>query len=60
MDVLNFISWINEARLVKTVDPSKTLLPIGVKDKRRDDEYIMGVITVEDLTTQLQNPLPEE
>lgn len=53
MDILNFISWIEEARIVTTIDPTKTLLPVGVEDPRRDDNFIVGAITIEDLATQL-------
>ena len=48
MDILNFISWIKGGRQVTTVDPSKTLLPVGLKDGRRDDGYLAGAITVTD------------
>jgi hypothetical protein len=53
MDILNFISWIKGGRVVTTVDPAKTLLPVGLKDNRRDDGYLAGAISVEDLVTQL-------
>ncbi len=53
MDILNFISWIRGGRQVTTVDPAKTLLPVGLKDGRRDDEYLAGAITVEDLAAQI-------
>jgi hypothetical protein len=53
MDILNFISWIKGGRQVTTVDPSKTLLPVGLKDSRRDDSYLAGAITVEDFAAQL-------
>jgi hypothetical protein len=48
MDILNFISWIKGGRQVTTVDPRKTLLPVGLKDGRRDDGYLAGAISVED------------
>jgi hypothetical protein len=48
MDILNFISWIKGGRQVTTVDPSKTLLPVGLKDGRRDDSYLAGAISVTD------------
>jgi hypothetical protein len=48
MDILNFISWIKGGRQVTTVDPSKTLLPVGLKDGRRDDGYLAGAISVAD------------
>jgi hypothetical protein len=53
MDILNFISWIRGRRLVTEVNPAKTVLPVGVKDPRRDDQYIAGVITVENFVAQL-------
>jgi len=53
MDILNFISWIKGKRQVTTVDPAKTLLPVGLKDPRRDDEYLAGAISVEDFVTQI-------
>lgn len=53
MDILNFISWIKGKRQVTSVDPKKTLLPVGLKDGRRDDGYIAGAITVEDFAAQL-------
>jgi hypothetical protein len=52
MDILNFISWIKGRRQVTSVDATKTLLPVGLKDGRRDDEYIAGAITVEDFVAQ--------
>jgi hypothetical protein len=56
MDILNFISWIRGKRQVTTVDPAKTLLPVGIKDPKRDDEYIAGAITVEDFAAQIAPP----
>jgi hypothetical protein len=53
MDILNFISWIRGRRQVTSVDPAKTLLPVGLKDGRRDDEYLAGAISVEDLAAQI-------
>jgi len=53
MDILNFISWIKGGRVVTTVDPTQTLLPVGLKDNRRDDGYLAGAISVEDLAAQL-------
>jgi hypothetical protein len=49
MDILNFISWIKGGRVVTSVDPSQTLIPVGLKDGRRDDGYLSGAITVADL-----------
>jgi hypothetical protein len=53
MDILNFISWIKGGRVVTTVDPAKTLIPVGLKDDRRDDGYLAGVISVQDFASQL-------
>ncbi len=53
MDILNFISWIKGGRVVTSVDPAKTLIPVGLKDDRRDDGYLAGAITVEDLAAQI-------
>ncbi len=53
MDILNFISWIRGKRQVTSVDPNKTLVPVGLKDGRRDDDYLAGAISVADLATQL-------
>ena len=58
MDILNFISWIKSGRIVNSVDPVKTLLPIGLKDNRRDDSYLAGAITVEDFITQVVANVP--
>jgi len=49
MDILNIISWVKGKRQVTSVDPTKSLIPVGIKDDRRDDGYLTGVITVEDL-----------
>ena len=57
MDILNFISWIKGGRQVTTVDPTQTLLPLGLKDSRRDDGYLAGAITVSDFAAQLV-PVP--
>ena len=53
MDILNFISWIKGGRLVNTVDPTQSLLPIAVKDVKRDDAWLTVAMTVEDFTNQL-------
>lgn len=53
MDILNFISWIKGSRVVTTVDPTQTLLPVGLKDSRRDDGYLAGAISVEDFANQV-------
>jgi hypothetical protein len=56
MDILNFISWIRGGRQVTTVDPAKTLLPVGLKDNRRDDQYLAGAISVEDFAAVVGEP----
>jgi hypothetical protein len=48
MDILNFISWIKGGRVVTSVNPTQTLLPVGLKDPKRDDGYLTGAITVDD------------
>lgn len=53
MDILNFISWIRGRRQVTSVDPTKTLIPVALKDGRRDDEYLTGAISVEDFASQI-------
>lgn len=53
MDILNFISWIKGGRVVTSVDPTQTLIPVGLKDNRRDDGYLAGAISVEDLAAQI-------
>lgn len=58
MDILNFISWIKGKRIVTTVDPAKTLLPLGLKDDRRDDGYLAGAITVEDFIAEVISEIP--
>jgi hypothetical protein len=49
MDILNFISWIKGSRIVTSVNASQTLLPVGLKDPKRDDGYLAGAISVTDL-----------
>lgn len=56
MDILNFISWIRGKRQVTTVDPAKTVIPLGIKDGRRDDDYLAVAMTVEDFAAQLVPP----
>ena len=53
MDILNFISWIKGSRVFTTVDPNKTLLPVGIKDNKRGDDYLAGAISVADFITQI-------
>ena len=59
MDILNFISWIRGRRQVTSVDPAKTVIPLGVKDGRRDDDYLAVAISVEDFAAQIAPPAPE-
>ena len=49
MDILNFISWIKNRRYFPTVDPATTLLPVGIRDDKRDDKYLAGAMTVQEL-----------
>lgn len=51
MDILNFISWVKGSRIVTSVDGSQTLIPVGLKDPKRDDRYLAGAISVADLTS---------
>lgn len=53
MDILNFISWLRGGRLVKTVDPKQSLVPVATRDNTRDDSWLTNAITVEDLGSQL-------
>ena len=53
MVILNFISWIKGSRVVTSVNPTQTLIPVGLKDNRRDDGYLAGAITVQDLAAQI-------
>jgi hypothetical protein len=53
MDILNFISWIRGGRKFTNVDPATTLVPVGVRDNSRDDKYLTGGISVEDLAAQI-------
>ena len=53
MDILNFIYWIKGKRFFKTVDPATTLLPVALKDNRRDDDYLTGAISVQDFINQV-------
>ena len=56
MDVLNFISWIKNGQQVTTVDPTQTLIPLGLRDPRRDDGYRSGAITAQDFINQIPVP----
>jgi hypothetical protein len=58
MDILNFISWIKGKRVVTSVDPAKTLIPLGLKDGRRDDDYLAGAMTVEDFVAEVISQIP--
>jgi len=53
MDILNFISWIKEGRVVKTFNSSKVLLPIAINDSKRDDGYLAVAMTVEDFANNI-------
>jgi hypothetical protein len=35
------------------MDPAKSLIPLGLKDGRRDDDYLAAAITVQDFVAQL-------
>lgn len=56
MDILNFISWIKGKRIVSTVDTAKTVIPLGLKDGRRDDDYLAGTISVADFAAVVSDP----
>jgi hypothetical protein len=58
MDILNFISWIKGKRIVTTVAPSQTLIPVGLKDGRRDDDYLAGAITAQNFINQIATVIP--
>jgi hypothetical protein len=53
MDILNFISWIKGSRIVTSVNASQTLLPVGLKDPKRDDGYLAGAISVTDFASAI-------
>lgn len=53
MDILNFISWLKGGRIVKTIDPSQSLIPIATRDSKRDDQWLTNAITAEDLGDQI-------
>tara|TARA_R110000868_G_scaffold411109_2_gene701837 strand:- start:202 stop:2112 length:1911 start_codon:yes stop_codon:yes gene_type:complete len=44
MDILNFISWLKAGR-VSTTLPLNSLLPLALKDGRRDDGYLTTAIS---------------
>ena len=58
MDILNFISWIKGSKLVSTVVPQQTLIPLGVKTNTRDDDYVSVTMTVQNFTTQVATTIP--
>lgn len=58
MDILNIISWVKGKRQVTTVDPTKSVIPVGIKDDRRDDGYLTGVISVADFLPAAAASLP--
>lgn len=53
MDILNFISWIKGKGYFTTVDPQKTLVPLGKRDASRDDQYLPGAMTMENFEPAL-------
>lgn len=52
MDILNFINWVKEGRVVTSVTTPNALLVIGVQDARRDDKYLTVAMTVDDFIAQ--------
>ena len=56
MDILNFISWTRNGRTVSTVDATNTLVPLGFKDPKRDDGYLAGAISVDNLLASIPTP----
>ena len=54
MDILNFSSWIKGGRLVNTVNPTQSLLPIAVKDVKRNDSWLAVSMTVKDFGYAIQ------
>jgi hypothetical protein len=58
MDILNFISWIKNKKQVTTVDPNKTLIPLGLKDPKRDDGYLSGAVSATDFINQVISCIP--
>lgn len=53
MDILNFINWIKSGRKFTNVNKDTTLIPVGVRDNRRDDKYLTGGISVTDFSNEL-------
>ena len=58
MDILNFISWIRGRRVVTSADPATSLLPVALKDERRDDSYLTAGISVQNFATQVAAVIP--
>jgi hypothetical protein len=58
MDILNFISWIKGRRYVTSADPATSLLPVALKDDRRDDSYLTAAISVQNFATQVAAVIP--
>jgi hypothetical protein len=58
MDILNFISWVKSGRVVTSVNANQTLLPVGLKDPKRDDGYLAGAITAQDFIDQVITCVP--
>jgi hypothetical protein len=56
MDVLNFISWIKNGQQVTSIDPTQTLIPLGLRDPRRDDGYLSGSITAQNFINSVAPP----
>jgi hypothetical protein len=57
MDILNFIYWKKNRRVVDTVT-NDTLIPLGVPDERRDDKYLTVAMPISDFTNQFITPGP--
>lgn len=53
MDILNIISWIKGKRVVTSVEPNTSVLPVGLRDPRRQDLYLPVVISVADFAAQM-------
>lgn len=53
MDILNIISWIKGKRVVTSVEPNTSVLPVGLRDPRRQDAYLPVVISVADFAAQM-------
>ena len=53
MDILNFMYWKKDKRIFKSVDPLKTLIALGVRHPKRNDDYLASAITVKDFIDQV-------